>query len=298
MSLPSLDSLRCLDAAAALGSFRAAAKAVSLTPAAVGLRIKQLEEQLGVQLFARSTRSIRLTQEGAAVLLQARVAIQAAEGVVRAARGDAAPVPFDYVIGTRHELGLSFLLPLRSALEAQSPGMTLHFYFSSGPDLVHKLRGRELDAALTSARVSDVALSGERVHLEEYVFVAAPRLLKRQPLAAHTDAVNHALLDIDAELPLFRYWRDAPGAAHPLQFGQVRRLGTIEAIRQLAVAGEGVAVLPRYLVERDLLQRRLVIVFGKVRPLSDHFRLLYRRDDPRQAIHQRVAKLMSETPLR
>src|SRR4051794_27550424 len=108
MQLPSLDSLRCLDAAAALGSFRAAAKAVALTPAAVGLRIKQLEDQLGVTLFARSTRSIRLTQEGTAVLAQARVAIQAAEGVVRAARGDAAPVPFDYVIGTRHELGLSF----------------------------------------------------------------------------------------------------------------------------------------------------------------------------------------------
>src|SRR5258708_33936200 len=64
MTLPSLESLRCFDAAARLLRFRAAAKAVHLTPAALGHRIRQLEAELGVRLFERTTRRGRLTSAG------------------------------------------------------------------------------------------------------------------------------------------------------------------------------------------------------------------------------------------
>ena len=56
--LPSLDNLRCFVAAAQSSSFRAAARVVALTPAALGQRIKQLEEQIGVPLFERTTRRV------------------------------------------------------------------------------------------------------------------------------------------------------------------------------------------------------------------------------------------------
>ena len=64
MNLPSVDSLRCFCAAAKFLNFRAAARAVALTPAAFGQRIKQLEDQLGAQLFVRTTRSVRLSAAG------------------------------------------------------------------------------------------------------------------------------------------------------------------------------------------------------------------------------------------
>jgi len=66
--LPSIESLRCFTAAAKLLNFRAAARSVALTPAAFGQRIKQLEEQLGTSLFHRTTRSVRLTESGLALL--------------------------------------------------------------------------------------------------------------------------------------------------------------------------------------------------------------------------------------
>src|SRR5689334_25354523 len=69
VSAPSLsfESLRCFLAAARLLNFRNASRAVALTPAAFGQRIRQLEEQLGVELFARTTRSVSLTERGIAL---------------------------------------------------------------------------------------------------------------------------------------------------------------------------------------------------------------------------------------
>ena len=68
MTLPSLENLRCFLAGAQALNFRAAAKAVHLTPAAYGARIQQLEEQLGVRLFARTTRHVALTEAGHALV--------------------------------------------------------------------------------------------------------------------------------------------------------------------------------------------------------------------------------------
>lgn len=60
-----LNSIELFCKAAELGSFTAAAEALGLTPASVSRSIKRLEERLGVRLFSRTTRSVRLTNGGA-----------------------------------------------------------------------------------------------------------------------------------------------------------------------------------------------------------------------------------------
>jgi hypothetical protein len=63
---PSFESLRCFVEAARLLNFRAAARAVALTPAALGQRIAQLEAQIGQTLFHRTTRRVTLSEAGLA----------------------------------------------------------------------------------------------------------------------------------------------------------------------------------------------------------------------------------------
>lgn len=63
-TLPSLPSLRAFEAAARLGSFQEAASAIGVSPTAISHHIRGLEAHLGVQLFTRTTRQIRLTDEG------------------------------------------------------------------------------------------------------------------------------------------------------------------------------------------------------------------------------------------
>jgi DNA-binding transcriptional LysR family regulator len=269
---------------------------VSLTPAALGKKIRKLELRLGARFFQRTTRRVELTPRGSALVPRARELLTAAEACARAGRGESGPPPVEVVLGTRHELGLEWLVPQLERLRRELPHVTVHLYFGSGADLENRVRSAEIDAAITSRASRDPRLESVRLHREDYVFVAAPKLLRRAPLATAEDAAAHVLIDAHAELPLFRYWRDARGGGDRLRFARVQVIGTIEGIRRLAVDGRGVAVLPHFLVRKDLAARRLAPLFPRVRLLSDWFRLIHRADDPRRATLQTLGRVLLAAP--
>ncbi len=294
----SLESLSCFVEAARHLNFRVAARSVALTPAALGNRIRQLEEQLRAPLFHRTTRRVVLTEAGLALLPHAQRALLAAEDCGRAARGEVGPAPVDLTLGTRHELGLSWIVPMLPRLRAGRSGLTVHLYFGSSAELLIRVRSLEIDCAIGSMRVTDPKLDSVRLHPERYVFVAQPRLLAKRPLRSAADAGRHTIIDTSAELSLFGYWRDAPGGGDRLRFERVLRIGTIAAIRDLVLAGDGVAVLPAYLVAPDLESGHLVRVFPQVKLQSDYFRLIFRADDPRRSLYEAIALSMLDVPLR
>ncbi|EYF07110.1 LysR family transcriptional regulator [Chondromyces apiculatus] len=295
--LPSLDSLRCFVAAARLLNFRAAARAVALSPAALGQRIRELEEGMGASLFRRSTRSVSLTQAGLAFLPAAERCLEAARDCVRAARGETGPPPMEITIGTRHELGMSWILPQLDKLSEAFPTLDVSLYFGSGADLLLRVRSLEIDCAVTSSRITDPKLDAARLHREDYVFVGSRALLKERPLSREAHAEGHTLLDDSRDLPLFRYWRDAPGGGDRLRFKKIVCLGGIGAIRARVLSGAGVAVLPVYLVERDLAARTLRPIFPEVTPLHDWFRLVFRADDSKRSVYEGLAARFLEVPL-
>ena len=297
MVLPSLDTLRGFVAAARLLNFGQAARSVALTPAAFGQRIKQLEEQVGAPLFSRTTRSVRLTEAGMALLPHAERCLATAEEGMRAARGHTGPTPMELTLGTRQELGVSWLLPQLESLATERPWLQLHVYFGSGSDLLLRVRTLEIDAAITSTRFSDPKLDAIRLHTEAYAFVGAAKLLRKSALRRDADASRHTMLDASADLPLFRYWRDAKGGGDRLRFGRYTYLGSIAAIHHRVLEGAGVAVLPEYLVRKDLAAGRLVPVFPRVPLLDDYFRFVFRRDDPRRAVFESLAASLLEAPL-
>jgi LysR family glycine cleavage system transcriptional activator len=295
--LPSTESLRCFVEAARLLNFRKAARKVGLTPAAFGARIRQLEEQLGASLFQRTTRVVTLTERGHALLPYARTCLEAAEDCVRAARGEKGVPVTEIIIGTRHELGLSWLLPQLGALAEKLPHLELHLYFGSGPDLLIRVRTAEVDCVITSARFSDKKLEAISLHRESYVFVGERALLERTPLTKPEHAKHHTLLDASADVPLFSYFRDAH-KGKTFEFARVVRLGAIGAIWQRVREGAGVAVLPEYLIRGDLQKKRLVPILPSITPLTDYFRLVFRSDDPRRSLFEALATHLSDSPLR
>lgn len=296
MMLPDIDSLRCFVAASTHKNFRRAASEVALSPAAFSDRISRLEDLLGVRLFARTTRTCALTLEGEKALAHAKRVIASARACLEAAQEG--PIPFDLVIGTRWELGMSWLVPGLTGLEAVCPERRLHLMFGDTDGHLRALEQATCDAVVTSARISQVAHEGAALHEETYALVASPKLLSRTPLRTHEDAAFHTLLDAHKDLPLFRYFRDGRPARESWRFGHIERLGTIGAIAARAREGCGVAVLPRYYVERDLAKRVLIEPFPKARVGSDFFRLVWRKDHPRDADLQRLAADLRAMPLK
>jgi DNA-binding transcriptional LysR family regulator len=192
---------------------------------------------------------------------------------------------------------MSWVLPQLDALNKVRPSLRLHLYFGSGPDLLARTRALDVDCAITSSRFHDAQLDAARLHREDYALVASAQLLERLPCSKPEHAQRHVLLDISEDLPLLRYYKDAP-AGGDIRFARVDYLGTIGAIRMRALRGTGVAALPEYLVREDLASGRLRRLFPKVKLLHDYFRLVFRANDPRRQLFQDIAAELLTVPLR
>lgn len=296
--LPDIESLRCFVEAAHTLNFSAAARTLGLTPAAFGQRIKRLEDDLGRPLFERTTRRVVPTPSGMALLPVAERTLALVGECVRAARGLTVPAQVDIVLGTRHELGVSWLLPELPRLHEALPGVTTHLFFGSGRELEARIVQRRVDCAVTSRRVIDPRLDGVRLHREEYAFVGTPAVLERAPFRRPEDAASHVLVDVTEDLPLFGYWMEGAGVAHRPPFTKLLRMGTIAAVRAMVVSGGGIAVIPRYYVTQDLASGVLVEIMPEVQARPDWFRLVYRTDDRRQALFEVIATALAAAPLR
>jgi LysR family glycine cleavage system transcriptional activator len=296
MGLPDLESLACVDALARTLRFHVAARSRFLSAAAFSKRVQQVEEHVGEPLFARTTRTVELTEAGAALLPQIRKILDKARvlsaGAAHAQAGRETPI--ELTLGTRHELGMSWLMPARRALRQDMPHLTMHLRFGNTDELEHAVLTLRTDAIVTSHAPSTKRLDSLPLHREDYAFVASPRLLRTTPLAHANDAGAHTLIDAHDDLPLFAYLR-ATGL--PLRFAHVLVLGTIAAIREAVLDGEGVAVLPRYFVAPDLARKRLVTVLPTARLGHDFFRLVFRADDARRPLLERLARTLKSRAL-
>ena len=288
-----LESLRCFDAAATTLHFRAAAGRVHLSPAAFSDRLQRLEKELGAKLFHRTSRRVALTDAGHRLAPEARRLLEETSALRALVRGDRSPPPFELVVGTRYELGLSWLCPSLVRLERARPERTIHLYNADTPDLLARLERGDVDAIVTSARLTSARLAYASLHVEDYVFVGTARGVR-----GPADARSLVLVDVTADLPLFRYLLDALPDTTPWPFHRVEYMGGIGAIRQRVLVGGRVAVLPRYFVRADLHARRLVALLPRVRPSSDTFRLVYRAGHPRAAELVKLAAELRAIPLR
>ena len=296
--LVDLDSLRCFEAAAARLNFRAAARSVGLSPAAFGERIKRLEELLEARLFERTTRKVTLTPAGERLLPRARSCMGQARACVEVVRDADTPTPFDFTLGTRFELGMSWVTPALTTLEKRRPERQLHLLFGDTPALLEALHRDEADCIITSARIASHGLEYARLHVERYAFVASPKLLASKPLKRHEHCRTHTLLELNRKMPLFRYFLDARPGHEVWSFDRVQFLGTIGPVRQRVLAGAGVAVLPKYFIAADLKAKRLTAVMPSVKLPVDSFRLVWRADHARQEELRNLAGELSELPLK
>lgn len=292
-ALPSVDNLRCFLAGAEHLNFRRAAEEVALTPTAFGQRIKQIEEQLDQRLFERTTRRVELTSAGRRLVPVARSVLREARRAMEIVHAEADP-PASFSIGTRFELGMSWILPAVVDMREERPNWDVDLYFGSGPDILERLRGGQVDCVITSAPIAEREWAAEFLHPERYVFVGAPSYLDQRPFEGRWDAPNHQLLDIDAGLPLTRYLTSAVGE---MEFDEVWLAGSGAAMHALVLDGHGLCVLPRYMVEQDIEGGRLVELLPDEELLEDSFRLLYRGASPLAGVFELLADYMRQRPL-
>src|SRR5262249_56379237 len=95
-----------------------------------------LEESIGARILERTTRAVALTETGQRLLPLTRRILSLVESVPGTASADQAPLPYQLVVGTRYEVGLSWLCGALDTLARKRPHRTIHIYNGSSNDLL------------------------------------------------------------------------------------------------------------------------------------------------------------------
>lgn len=169
---------------AAQGSFSAAARLLELTPAAISKSVAGLERELGVRLFNRTTRRLRLTDEGAVFLEKAREALamlDEAADTVRARRA----VPEGLVrASVGGAFGRRYVLPLLPEFCAAHPRVRIELALDDRPaDLVQE----GFDLGIRGGRLKDSSMVSRTICRIPTALVAAPRYLARAGVPARME---------------------------------------------------------------------------------------------------------------
>ncbi|MGE7957960.1 LysR family transcriptional regulator [Pseudomonas sp. NPDC089530] len=257
--LPPLNALRAFEATARLNSVSQAAEQLHVTHGAVSRQLKVLEEHLGVSLFVKEGRGLKLTDAGVRLRDASSDAFERLRTVCAELTRSTADAPF--VLGCSGSLLARWFIPRLGRLNADLPDLRLHLSAGEG-DLDPRRPG--LDALLVFAEppwpadMQVFELARERIGP-----VLSPRYGRYEQLrAAPASALlGEALLQTASRPQAWPSWARQNGLdAGALKYGQ--GFEHLYYLLEAAVAGLGVAIAPQPLVAEDLRAGRLVAPWG------------------------------------
>lgn len=242
------------------GSFSAAARQLTLTPSAVAKLIGRLEQRLGVVLFLRSTRSLRPSAEGDAYYERARAILAEIEDA-ESSIGQNAVAPRGRIrINTTVAFGTHVLLPILKEFLGVHPGVTLDLNLT---DDVIDILAERTDVAVRVGPLKDSRLVKRKIGTSPRLMVAAPDYLKQHaPVRRPADLARHNCLNFNFRRSVNEVSFQEKGVrqAVPMLGNVIVNNG--ETLRELALAGLGIARLARYHVAKDVQAGRLVQILS------------------------------------
>lgn len=245
--------LLAFEAAARHESYTRAAEDLSLSQSAVSRQVQTLEEQLGILLFRREGRTVRLTEAGRRYAAEMNIAlgrVRAATLQAMAHRGSGGALR----LAILPTFGSKWLLPRLHDFYVRHPGVTVHVHTRIGEiDFDHE----ELDAAVTVGTGNWPTLISHPLQNEFLVGIARPDAEHgRKSLAPHC-IPSQTLLSVASNQNAWADWFSHYGLEHRLmKVGPTFELTShlVQAVR----AGMGVGLVPRTLVEEEINRSELV----------------------------------------
>jgi len=237
------------------GSLSAAGRKLGISPAMASKRLARLESRLGTRLIHRTTRRLSLTDAGqifhddvVAILAAVRSAEARFSGRERLESGAlriTAPTSFGRLHVAPH---------LKGFLDAY-PRIDVQLDLS---DAFVDLIGERIDLAIRIATTISAGLVGHHLAASRRVLCAAPSYLEARAAPVRIqDLVDHHLLAAEGQMP----WRlDGPDGAITVEGESRVRSNSSEVVRELTLAGAGIALRSLWDVDRDMARGRLARV--------------------------------------
>ena len=260
--LPGTRALRTFEAAARHLNFTRAAAELALTPAAVSYQIKEIEDQLGLVLFIRTSRSIALTPAGAVFFEATSDALATLHRAVgRARRRVRGTAQLRISLGAR--FATNWLMPRLPSFQAANPGLDLSLDIT---DTLRDFDTDDIDIAIRFGAGHYPQSRSERLFDSNVAPVCSPALLAAGPaIATPKDLSAHTLCYVDCKVdgmtwPNWARWMAAAGIP---DFDDRRCVAFTESshVVQAVIDGGAVGLVELPMVARELAQGRLLRLF-------------------------------------
>lgn len=256
-----MDDLQVFVCTVDSGSFSAAARQLDISPALASAAVQRLERSLGIRLLVRSTRRLRLSDEGLRYLPHARQVLAAlgdGEVALEQGRGE---ITGPLRLSTSSDLGRNTLLPWLDQFQAEHPGITLELRLS---DQVADLFGDRLDASIRYGQMADSSLVALPLAPDNRrTLCAAPAYIARYgaPRTPQELAGHNCLRYVMGEQTYERWGFITAQGLQTVAVTGDRVSDDADVVRRWAVAGLGVVYKSRLDVYEDLRTGRLVELF-------------------------------------
>jgi LysR family hydrogen peroxide-inducible transcriptional activator len=292
-----LTELRYVVAVAETRHFGRAAERCFVSQPSLSASVKNLEEELGVQLFERGKRGVLLTEAGEQIIAQARRALEEAERVKAVARQGRDPLKGVLRLGIIHTVAPYLLPDLVGALRRVAPSMPLDVEENMTATLDRMLRAGELDAVVLALPYEAPGIETAPLYEEVFEVVAPARhaLARKKSIAVEELDAGELLL-----LPVGHCFRDQVLDAcnefsRPPEPG--RQGNSLETLRSMVASGLGVTVLPATaLTPRYANPLVKAIEFSSPRP-ARRIGLAWRRGFHRQPALETLVATIRSLPL-
>ena len=258
--------LRAFTEVGRAGSMKAAARRLGVTPGAVSQQVQALEARLGVVLFQRRNRALRLTEAGQRLLADVSDAFGRIEAALDALAPDAASRRSGLTVSTTGAFAATWLVPRLGRFTALHPRIE-----------VQVLAGQELVPLDGSPGGADIAIRhglGDWPGVEaapllqpQLVPVGSPALLGGGPsILEPSDCLQYPLLH-DSLGADWRLWMQALDADHrDARLARGSRFSGVALLIRAAIAGQGLALLRDTYVAEDIAAGRLAVALDVVWP--------------------------------
>lgn len=240
-----------------LGSITATANRFNISKSVISKRIRDFEQAIGTALFRRHAGRLTPTDVGldlAEELRPALVRLMAAAENAGAREG--APLRGTLSIAAPISFGSMFLSPVLAEFAARHPGLEIHVDYD---DRLRDLAREGYDVGIRIGEARDGALRFRILHEDRQVVVASPDYLERAgtPKDIH-DLRQHEVLRYShvADAEMWQFRRDGRNHVVPVSGRMVLNNG--EALRDMAVAGLGLVMVPHFIAAKALADGRLL----------------------------------------
>lgn len=252
---------------ATLGSFRAAAAKLNTTQPAISQRMASLEADLGVRLFEREARGVKLTAKGQELVSHAERLLQARHEMLRAAREESV-MTGRLRIGTAETIVQTWLPRLMERIHAAYPALTLEIDVDTTSVLRTQLIARHIDVAFLMGPLLEPDIENLPLCRYPLAWVASPRLdLGPEPLALEQIA-HHPVITYPSSSTPYQLVREMLAQASISPF-QLYGSASVALIVRMACDGIGTGVVAPVCLRDELARGELRLLDVDAEGLPD-----------------------------